>query len=30
MWETCWQVTRELQMKDQVQVEEEEPAMCET
>jgi DNA polymerase-1 len=30
MWETCWQVIRELQMKDQIRVEEEEPAMCET
>jgi hypothetical protein len=30
MWETCWQVIRELQMKGQVPVEEEEPGMCET
>jgi hypothetical protein len=30
MWETCWQVIRELQMTGQVQVEEEEPAIRET
>ena len=29
MWETCWQVIRELEMTGQVQVEEEEPAIRE-
>ena len=29
MWETCWQVIRELQMKGQVQLKEEEPALRE-